>query len=256
MDIISNETFTKVPWILGVNSHEGLIHSAEIINDKFFMSWAFQDWVEFSSRVLHFERNAKTSRKIQQFYFPDSLTLNSSRTFDDLTDIFSDRVFFSSNHQTAMLHSKHSPLYTYIFSHRGEIDLVPFLRALRGEKYHVAIDIPLYYIKDWIDRHIFGINPRKYGVCHGEEMIYQFSVPIVPFQSPKSDDFVMSQSFIRSWVDFAYDDTVLKFHNVTWSPVDPKAETLRYMNMNIKNPSMIDEPWTKRVNFWNSLNLY
>lgn len=84
---------------------------------------------------------------------------------------------------------------------------MPFLWALRGEMLgHIATDIPVYYLLDFIERHLKGANPRRFGVCHGEEMTYQFSAPIVPYHRRDSPDFKMSRSFIRAWVDFAYDE--------------------------------------------------
>ena len=46
----------------------------------------------------------------------------------------------------------------------------------------------------------------------------------------------------------------LKFHNVSWAPLEPRENKVRYMDLNVKNPAMIDEPWTDRVNFWKALN--
>ena len=177
------------------------------------MEWALDEWEDFISRMLHLPKNPRISRKIKNFYFPDNSDFTSELNstdldvFDGLTNIFSDRVFFSSHHQTALLHAPHSPVYTYIFSHQGELDLVPFLWALRGEMLgHIVTDIPLYYLQDWIQRYLKGLDPRRYGVCHGEEMTYQFSAPIVPYHRRNSPDFVMSRSFIKAWVDFAYDE--------------------------------------------------
>ena len=50
----------------------------------------------------------------------------------------------------------------------------------------------------------------------------------------------------------------LSFHNVSWQPLETREnnKVLRYMDLNVKNPAMINEPWTDRVNFWKALDYF
>lgn len=47
----------------------------------------------------------------------------------------------------------------------------------------------------------------------------------------------------------------MKFRGVNWEPVDASTNnTMNYLNIDAA-PKMIPEPFTKRIEFWDSLNL-
>ncbi len=68
-----------------------------------------------------------------------------------------------------------------------------------------------------------------------------------------SQDYLMSVNLIKLWSEFANNDCQLKFQNVDWPVVNTSLhEKLHYMKID-SDPQIIEEPFTHRLQFWNSL---
>lgn len=128
--------YNKVPWIFGVNSDEGLITSALILANTTMASVAKNDWRLFIERVLWFNSTSGiAAEKIRQFYFGDYTSVRHPdpfETLDNYTTMISDRGFNYDAHHGALNQSKHSPVYLYYYTYRGEWSAVNYFKEIRG----------------------------------------------------------------------------------------------------------------------------
>lgn len=61
----------------------------------------------------------------------------------------------------------------------------------------------------------------------------------------------MSKDLINLWVSFASSSDSLMLGKQTWEQVKPE-EPFKYLEIS-RNPRIIDEPFTERVTFWESI---
>jgi hypothetical protein len=79
----------------------------------------------------------------------------------------------------------------------------------------------------------------------------------MPEYNPGDENYEFSRDVIKLWVSFARDGKPSEFKGVTWNPINPKetsSSPLKYLEIS-KNPKIIQESFSDRVKFWNSLNL-
>lgn len=121
------------------------------------------------------EQQQDVSVKIRKFYFDDRTISEQNR--QQLTNVYSDRLFNHGVSKCAVLMAAHVPVYTYQFAH------------IRGD----------YSILKW-----FGID-KILGVSHVDEISFLFaeSYGLAPeFQKDSAAENV-SKNFVKLWASFA-----------------------------------------------------
>ncbi|ODN00458.1 Venom carboxylesterase-6 [Orchesella cincta] len=256
-DLALRGDYIKVPWIFGVNSEEGLITSAVILANKTMADKAKTDWPFFLERALWFNAtNEIAAEKIRLFYFgatsnETSVTENPFEALDNYTTMISDRGFNKDAHHGARIQSKHSPVFMYYYTYRGEWSAVNYFKEVRGA-WPRLVEVAWAIAAAWVRKNILGQPLTNYGASHSDELALMFHMPWVSDVTQECNDYPMSEDLIKLWVDFGRRKKPLLFRNVEWEAVKPWENTVRYLNID-SEPSMIDEPFTERVKFWDDL---
>jgi len=250
---LESGNFEATPLIMGVNQDEGLLFSSPISANS--TKLALMSQFELSLPVtLQYERNDKISNKIQQFYF-EKLLANATREdfLRNLTNLFSDRHFNQPLTRTARLYSKHAPLYLYHFNYSGFFSIEHFIADREKQYIHPILSLLYHQTLRIIQEFVFGIKVTSNGTCHSDELPLLFNHPWTPsiFSKLPERDVQMSKDLVRLWVSFARSWNTLTLGNVQWKPVDPN-KPFKYLDIS-RTPSLIDEPFTERVNFWESI---
>ncbi|CAL8090398.1 unnamed protein product [Orchesella dallaii] len=245
--------FGKIPWIMGINADEGLLFSSALSANltKLLLMSQF----ELSLPVtLQYEKNDKISNQIQQHYF-EKLLANATREdfLRNLTNLFSDRHFNQPLTRTARLYSKHAPLYLYHFNYSGFFSIEHFIADRETQFLHPILSLLYHQTFRIIQEFIFGIKITSNGTCHSDELPLLFNHPWTPsiYSKLPERDVQMSKDVVRLWVSFARSWNTLTLGKVQWKPLDP-SKPFKYLDIS-RTPSIIDEPFTERVNFWESI---
>ncbi|OXA51774.1 esterase E4 [Folsomia candida] len=263
--------FTKVPWVTGVNSEEGLVFSAAMLVNKTMQTVAQEDWGFFLDRTIWFPSEEETAEKVRHFYFGDDdsslvpanvssntdlitkINMNPLERLDSYTNMISDRGFFYDAHHGASMQSIHSPVYLYYYSYRGKWSVVNFFPEISGT-FNRQLEVTWSLLTTWVAANVFGRQLPNYGASHSDELSLLFYMPWVSEIYAESQDYDMSLDLVKLWADFADNDSHLKFRNVEWPVVNAshKEVPLQYMKID-SDPMVIDEPFTHRIQFWSSL---
>ncbi|CAL8100204.1 unnamed protein product [Orchesella dallaii] len=256
-DLALRGDYNRVPWIMGVNSEEGLITSAVILANKTMADKAKTDWPFFIERALWFNSSKGiAAEKIRNFYFgnnadPALVAENPFEALDNYTTMISDRGFNHDAHHGARIQSKYSPVYMYYYSYRGEWSAVNYFKEVRGA-WPRLVEVAWAIAAAWVRKNILGQPLTNYGASHSDELALMFHMPWVSDVTPECNDYTMSLDLIKLWADFGRKTEPLLFRDVEWEPVKPWENTVRYLKID-SEPSMIDEPFTERVKFWDTL---
>jgi carboxylesterase 1 len=165
-EIIKSGNFSLVPWIAGINSEEGLITSAAIMANKTLRDLAQNDWSDFVSKLLLFEKDDEAAERIKNFYFPGTEDIT---TFDNLhkyTNMIGDRGFFADFHQCVRLHAPFHPTYIYFYSYPGEWSVANLFMEVRGTLPRL-MEVGWAVISSWVTRSLLGRSLPNYGASHG-----------------------------------------------------------------------------------------
>lgn len=148
------------------------------------------------------------SQKIKENYFRNSADKPlADATIANLTQLYSDRVYFLDSRKAALLHAKHAPVYLYFYSYPGEISFFRLFKAvmpshadIMAPELKIAVDVG----KDFIKRYILR-QPVKYidAPCHADELLLQFNAHKLIEISRHSKDYPVSKSIVKSWAEFA-----------------------------------------------------
>lgn len=107
-----------------------------ILANNTMASVAKSDWRLFIERVLWYNSpDGIAAEKIRQFYFGNyapRLHPDPFETLDNYTIMISDRGFYYDAHNGALLQSKHSLVYMYYYSYRGEWSAVNYFKEIKG----------------------------------------------------------------------------------------------------------------------------
>uniref|UniRef100_A0A182K2F0 Carboxylesterase type B domain-containing protein n=1 Tax=Anopheles christyi TaxID=43041 RepID=A0A182K2F0_9DIPT len=224
----------EIPLMLGSTNNEGLVLWG-FVKEKLPL---FQtDPTRFIPATLdvHSEEDKRNaSEAIQKFFFNDRPI--SLETIRIITTILGDNVNTFPGYIATGLHARFqsAPLYMYVFSHMGELNM---------------------YRKE------FKIPPEEIGVCHADELYYLFSSSI--YNTAAVQDHTecgrFREYFCNLWVNFA------RFGNphatiVDWVPVErvTKENEKRFYPaaMNLKDIGeckMTTEFFYERYQFWKNL---
>jgi len=169
--------------------------------------------------------------KVKEFYFGDK-EIGVEETRQELTDAFSDRYFNLGVREAAILQSKYTPVYLYMFAHnRGNVSMPA----------------------------VFGIT-GNWGVSHADELsfLYPNFLDIFPPFEKGSDSEKVSINLVKLFASFAqlHKPSELWGQSREWNPITPAeargAQSLKYMRLDV-NPRAISEPFTSRLHFWERL---
>jgi carboxylesterase type B len=266
LEIAKNESVNKVPWLAGVTADEGLMFTAMTLTNQTLLNAAINDWMYLVPRTMYLreDMDMKTIVAIKEQYFGNATTISadSIEQYQNFTNVFSDRHFFSGLQAAAPLHAKHSPVYLYYFSHLPKYSIATLLLS-KGEVLHPIVDFGIHIVKRWIKEIVFGIKTSSNGTSHIDDLGYIFNLGI-PGHIQDEIENEMSRRIVKLYTSFASsngESDVINFGDATWPPLNSlhslspnDTRPLKYMDIGL-NPKIIDEPFTVRVNFWNSLDL-
>ncbi|ODM98280.1 Venom carboxylesterase-6 [Orchesella cincta] len=262
LEIIQSGNYSKVEWLTGVNSHEGLILATAVMANGTAADMAQNNWTQFSEKILLYEKNDNASHKIRDKYFKNVTDLSSFSSLQNHVEMYNDRIFYVDLHHGALLQCKISPVYLYYYSYRGEWSTSNYFLGMKGNlpRYMEASWVVLTDSNTWyhsLFNNFFGRKLHNYGAAHSDSLALLFRMPYVAEIFKKSTDYEMSLDLVKLLVSFAskQDGEELTFRNVTWTPANCSDNgTLMYLHID-NEPKMIPEPFTKRVEFWDSLGL-
>lgn len=169
--LLSRGEFTKVPYMTGVCSREGLLmvsHGSQLL-EKLTKENKFSDYFPFELDDLE---TSNVEIRLKHIYLEGEKTSNEADSY--AIDFFSDADFFGGVHTAAMLISKHnSPVYFYEFAYDGALNYV--------KKNH-------------------GIG--REGACHGDEGGYLLKNEALTDELSESDKLVQNM-MLDLWSNFA-----------------------------------------------------
>ncbi|CAL8073937.1 unnamed protein product [Orchesella dallaii] len=265
--------FNRVPVIFGMNSGEGALKTARMEAHRDVLTTLDSKWHDHVSILLHYNTEMKNvSQKLRNFYCPQCIFptgSNSSESvsnstpseveggdFDDpdavpphealenVTHMVSDGVWFLATKEAAMHHAKYAPVYLNYFSYISNVlpSSYTFIKSARVRNNVPAEwSWPRYLAQAYLQQHLFqNNNPKRFGACHGDDLIYYFATnPIMQIRQI-SQDYTFSKNIVAAFVHFVSEASPLKFGHSIWEPVnDPN--NLRYLRLDGK-PEMIDQP--------------
>ncbi|CAG7837926.1 unnamed protein product [Allacma fusca] len=230
--LIKEGRFKKdIPWILGVNSEEGLLHAADIVHYPILTRVIDWEWdraapVTLLFKYTTFDKN-RTSTAIRNFYFGDESI--GRKTLDNLIQMYSDRYFFHGTHHAAKSHVENgatAPIFLYYFDHVGDNSII-----------HLTLEM----------------NKNITGVCHYDQVQYLFKLEDFPEIGAEQNEF--ASKFRKTLLGFVNGG---KPGDPDWRHVELADITdqgsLQY-NVIGTSDGVIKEPFNERLKFWDSLDL-
>ncbi|CAG7822766.1 unnamed protein product [Allacma fusca] len=257
--ILKSGNFSRVPWLTGVNSEEGLVYSARIARNKNVSTRIFSNWKNVAPILLNYDDHRRDiAERVRNFYLQKSHNIFGRpslwfrRNTKGFTDMFSDRLYFTAEHVAIQEHSKYAPVYAYYFTYEGAFTFYNLF--LSSGKYPRLLEVGYSFAAKWILENIFR-RQHKRGACHGDELVMLFNLNIVSDVNKDEVDYPMSREMVHTWAQFATDHRNLKFQYKPWPPVNPKDKSPVYMNLNTLNGGLIREPFTDRAKFWLNMGI-
>ncbi|KDR18975.1 venom carboxylesterase-6-like [Zootermopsis nevadensis] len=250
-DIIESGQFTRVPWMAGVVTEEGLIRGASILTNRTLLEDLNQHLPVLGPRLFEINKSAVGRDEIVayiwdrmvRFYLGNQSTITDSSERGFL-NMLSDRAFIHGVHKSAQLHHRagHRDLFLYHFNYRG-----------------------LYSFTS-----VFANTTKDFGVSHCDDLIYMFRQPLLfPDWPPGHPDLQISEMIIQLLTDFAKyghptpdikqwesgasDEKAV--NNIIWDPV-LSGKHLNYMELSAGPNVTMKQNWFKqRMDFWDTLPL-
>ncbi|EDW74339.2 uncharacterized protein Dwil_GK21859 [Drosophila willistoni] len=179
--------FQKRPWLLGTVPQEGAVRAINIIEnpklrEKFNLRFKFylDKLLEWPNRITRRQARDKTEIVISQYF--DGIYLIKNQTEAGFLDTITDRVFkhplYEAIYEYWKIPGGKFPHYMYSFNYKG-----PFSYASRFSTANVT---------------------GKYGVVHGDDLIYLFrSRHLFPDFHKSSVEAKVIEKFVKYIVNFA-----------------------------------------------------
>ncbi|ODM99000.1 Venom carboxylesterase-6 [Orchesella cincta] len=263
-----------VPYISGVNSHEGCYRSAWFVGAPSFLNRLNTDWENVaSSAFLLFQNDSQTFDKVRAYHFGEEKKEITISDYEPLTTLIGDRFFAMPARDAALLHAKltGAPTYLYYFTEKVEDSVGHFLSTISDDSWLPRF---LQMAADVVKRRIYkflNLKIQDFGSCHADEMM--MFVTVVPTTvmdiKPGHPQYEFSKKLIKVWTSFARNGKPDQLDGVTWDKVnlavgDGNSTTNKvsstspipkYLHINSNRPEMIDEPFHSRLSFWHELKL-
>ena len=138
-----------------------------------------------------------------------------------LVDIIGDSVFVAPSHEVADIHSQHAPVYMYEFAHRSK---------------------NASFYPEWM------------GVAHGEDLPYDFGIPLLPrFPEYDAVDRNVSLFVMAVYANFARTGvpTPQPVSGVTWEKYNTSHRAYLRVGASLKMAAAFA---SRRMAFWNEYN--
>ncbi|XP_026480275.1 esterase FE4-like [Ctenocephalides felis] len=219
--------FTKVPFICGYNSAEGILGLMDFKDDPNIFEKFEADFERFVPVDLNLTLRSKESKKLaeemRKFYYQDEPV--SSDNKEKFVSVISDTWFLRGIKNTARYIIEHSsePLYLYVYS----FDDFGFLKKL-------------------------VLDPNIEGAAHGDELGYLFKMSFTEFPKDLPSAVVNRERLLQLWTNFAKTGNPTPEINDVITTKWDKATEEKSDHMDIDNTlRMIPDPDAKRLRFWN-----
>ncbi|CAG7824371.1 unnamed protein product, partial [Allacma fusca] len=157
----------KVPWMLGANNNEGLILVAKFLQfpetQKFLKDNKL--WEKLIPHLIFYDSSLRpdAAMKIRDYYFGnETYDLHDPGVISTLDSLVSHKLFFKPLKDSALVQSKHAPVYLYKYNYKGFLTFFNFVRWgrpmswLRGEihvAFNGAIDTLQQFLFWWKHHH-------------------------------------------------------------------------------------------------------
>nr|WGO51731.1 putative antennal esterase CXE36 [Ectropis grisescens] len=219
-NLLARGEFTKVPYMVGVCTREGLLmvsHCAPVL-EKFIKEKKFTDYFPFELDDVEI---TELEARLKQIYLEGNNVSSEADAF--AIDFFGDADFFGGVHTAAMLISKHnSPVYFYEFAHDGALNYVKKCEGTVRE-----------------------------GACHGDEGGYLLKNEVLTDQLTDADEYVQNV-MLELWTNFAKNgDPNPKSDNLLmetkWEPISETGTACFVIN---EKPYLKDEIFPERAKLY------
>ncbi|KAJ6641288.1 Carboxylesterase 1C [Pseudolycoriella hygida] len=162
--LFKNGNFSKVPTLVGIINEEFAQLVPPILNSPLFMKELNDIFEDVAPRCFNYEEGTNISKAMskhfRETYFPYEII--DDRSFEDLSNLFSDSIFGYPTHLFVNFASKFIDVYYYKFSYVGSHSL--FLHP-RNSPYSVAHGDDIHYLVPWMMFPIVGTdNPDNFLV--------------------------------------------------------------------------------------------
>ncbi|CAG7730277.1 unnamed protein product [Allacma fusca] len=267
-EILNSNNFTKIPIMAGVNEGEGLFWVARATLDipQAQSIQTISGWLKaLPYFIYHNDMSLEDLKKITKFYFgQDSQDFDPFERHENFTNLFSDRIFNTGLIQLARHHlanaaeDVHFPMYLYYYTYQNDHSVVDISLSIPTNRIlPAAVHAAFWIIVDYIKKYIFRNEPKTRPASHGDELTLLFNIHPAMSVISSSRDFPMSVALVDTMYNFAVDGKKMSFEGKTWDPVGSDSDApIKLMRVDSPGKSqMIDIPFLKRVNFWNSLNI-
>ncbi|CAL8128847.1 unnamed protein product [Orchesella dallaii] len=244
----SGNIANKVPLLTGITNAEGIyIWAAALLYAGSYAVEARENlqanWTTYAPLAFYFDETAEPQRvgeiakKVEDFYFPAGFSLNDSSTFNQLTNLYTDRIFVASAVHFINLYSKHAPTYPYLYTYDRYVGL--------------EFGLFLEFLEEGRNMSI----PLK-GATHGAELDMLMS----PFfnRTRDSEDFEqVSKNILKIWTSFAKTGAPIATYGSerNFLRVDPKKGLEKWYSLD-EDTKLIENIFAERVAFWESLKLH
>ncbi|KAJ4447025.1 hypothetical protein ANN_09013 [Periplaneta americana] len=228
IDIIKSGEFSYVPYIMGMNSAEGLLVTGALT--------LFAEGIKFFIDPVQIMKALEGAIRVIVFVF---LSVYTDRIVPpSVVEEVTDRYYGSSSsifNRPANLTAEDVNVITDLYFTNG-ISCAASLHAI----YSPA---PVYaYELSYETRHSFTKEELQSellpGVPHGEDLIYLFPNEEEKILEPNSTDMLTSKRILKYWTNFATTgsptptkDPLLQ--NITWQPVTKSASPYLDINVNL-----------------------
>ncbi|CAL8121638.1 unnamed protein product [Orchesella dallaii] len=227
----------NIPVVIGVNSHEGLLHALDIGNSGMLRRVFNLEWYGAAPISLYYKKTAMDPRMVSEavraFYFPviEEERINGSLPlvdrdyhFSNLTNLYSDRHFFVPLHHSAITMGKHNKLYLYWFDY------------VSGQTIHG----------------LYGYNSSQIsGPSHYDQLQYMFVTPF--FNETKGEENLeFEKNFLNGLYKFINDGSPLynDWTHVTEEMVEGTVPLIyNRIGKSSDAPNLV-HPFLDRVQFW------
>ncbi|CAL8135220.1 unnamed protein product [Orchesella dallaii] len=180
--IFDEGTFNKVPFLIGVTSHEGLaLHAAPIVLSPSNTKKVNEQWGRVAPEALFYWNLAldpcRVSTKLRNAYFQDRKI--NTENVDDLRQLYSDMGFEYPARKVGIKHARFAPVYFYNFTRNVKRSFVD-----------------LY---GWKAKNVEAKPPT-----HGDDMQFLFNgLRLWPDIKKEMADYEFSTNYVKLWTSFA-----------------------------------------------------
>ncbi|PNF42132.1 Esterase FE4 [Cryptotermes secundus] len=228
-DLISTGKFQHVPYIMGANSVEGLIHLHELTEARMKkIDSDLQSVIPIDAPVtLDTDHSLNTAKKLREFYLGSQAISEDSKA--QYANLISESWFTYETYKSVKIMSALStaPVYFYKFSFDGHLGLFKRLLGLQDFK----------------------------GVCHADEIGYLFHIGMLDLDlDPSSPEFKTLTRMVKLWTNFAKTGNptpeITPLLDVTWHPVEKNKSN--YLNIDT-TLAMHENYEQERMALWDSV---